>query len=211
MFGKFFACFLLVKFNIDVVVIVLRWLEIRKVSGAIFVFVRNLLGATFHLFALSLQTPMYETDEKKILVIFVCRTLHLMKPQLHQCAKKIQLRFTLMWKLWTIQCRLVQTYMNHKEVILMCFSLQETLPWIPLLVLTEMLPVLQALFLNNIIIGNALNTFKNGNVPNSNGNASLPPLERFCNFTKKKLEKKKTKQNESKNKKQSLTRFVKSV
>ena len=63
--GNFFACFLLVKTLIDVVVIVLRRLEIRKVSGATFGFVRTMLGATFHLFVLSLQTPMYETDENQ--------------------------------------------------------------------------------------------------------------------------------------------------
>ena len=63
--GNFFACFPLVKFVIDVVVFVLRGLEIRKVSGAIFGFVRTKLGATFHLFVLSLQTPLYETDENK--------------------------------------------------------------------------------------------------------------------------------------------------
>ena len=62
---KFFACFLLVKFVIDFVVIVLRKLEIRKFSGATFGFVRTMPGATFHLFVLSLQTPMYETDENK--------------------------------------------------------------------------------------------------------------------------------------------------
>ena len=65
MFGNLFACFLLVNFIIDVLVIVLRGLEIRKVSGATFGFVRTMLGATFHLFVLSLQTPMYETNENK--------------------------------------------------------------------------------------------------------------------------------------------------
>ena len=64
--GNFFACSILVKFFIDVVVIVLRGLEIRKVSGAAFGFVRTMLGATFHLFVLSLQIPMYDTDENKI-------------------------------------------------------------------------------------------------------------------------------------------------
>ena len=63
--GKRFACFFLVKFIIDVVVIVLRGLEIRKVSGATFGFVRTMLGETFHFFVLSLQTPMYEIDENK--------------------------------------------------------------------------------------------------------------------------------------------------
>ena len=55
----------MVKFVIDVVVNVLRGLEIRKVSGATFGFVRNMLGATFHLFVLSLQTSMYENEENK--------------------------------------------------------------------------------------------------------------------------------------------------
>ena len=63
--GNSFACFLLVKFIIDVVVFVLRGFENRKVSGATFGFVRTMLGATFHLFVLSLQTPIYETDEDK--------------------------------------------------------------------------------------------------------------------------------------------------
>ena len=63
--GNFFACFFLVKLFIDFVVIALRGLEIRKVSGPLFGFVRTMLGATFQLFILSLQTPMYETDENK--------------------------------------------------------------------------------------------------------------------------------------------------
>ena len=53
--GSFFASFLLIKSIFDVVVIVLQGLG----------FVRTMLGATFHLFVLSLQTPMYETDENK--------------------------------------------------------------------------------------------------------------------------------------------------
>ena len=52
--------FLLVKFLIDVVVFVLRGLE---VFGATFGFVTTILGASFHLFFLSLQTPIYDTDE----------------------------------------------------------------------------------------------------------------------------------------------------
>ena len=52
--GNFFACFFLVKLIIDVVVFALRGLEIQKVSDALFRFVRTMLGATFHLFILSL-------------------------------------------------------------------------------------------------------------------------------------------------------------
>ena len=52
--GNLFACFLLVKFNTDVVVIVLRGFEFRKVSGATFGFVSTKLYVTFQLFVLSL-------------------------------------------------------------------------------------------------------------------------------------------------------------
>ena len=48
--GKFFACFLLINFIIDAVIIVLRGLEVRKVFGATFGFVRTMRGATFHFF-----------------------------------------------------------------------------------------------------------------------------------------------------------------
>ena len=56
--GIFLACFLLIKFVMDVVVIVLRRFELRKVSCATFGFVRTMLGATFHLLTLSQKTPM---------------------------------------------------------------------------------------------------------------------------------------------------------
>ena len=65
MFGKLFCFFLSKKNVIDVVVIVLGGLEIQKVSGAIFGFVKTMLGATFHLFFPTLQNLMYETDEDK--------------------------------------------------------------------------------------------------------------------------------------------------
>ena len=65
--GNFFACSLLVEFVIDVVVIILRGLETWKNSGATFGFVRTMLdaGRYFHLFVLSLQTPMYENEENE--------------------------------------------------------------------------------------------------------------------------------------------------
>ena len=89
--GNFFACFLLVKFVIDVVVIVLRGLEIRKSSGATFGFVRTMLGATFQLFVLSLQTPLYENVENEGFQMVLRRTLQAIELQLHQCTKKIRL------------------------------------------------------------------------------------------------------------------------
>ena len=44
---------------------VLQGLENQKVSDATFGFVGTMLGAAFHLFALSVQIPMYETNENK--------------------------------------------------------------------------------------------------------------------------------------------------
>ena len=66
-------------FNIDVVVIVLRGLEVGNVSGVTFGFVITMLGATFHLCVHSLQTPMYKTDGNKNNGIVVCRTLQVLK------------------------------------------------------------------------------------------------------------------------------------
>ena len=102
--GNCFACFLFEKF-IDVVVIVLRGLEIRKVSGA----TCTMLGATFHLFVLPLQTLMYKTDENKKNGNLRMQNVTGNETLLHQCTKKIQLRCALMYILWTIQFRSVET------------------------------------------------------------------------------------------------------
>ena len=54
-----------IEFAIDVVVILLRRLEIREPTRATFRFFRTLLGAKFHLFLHSPQTPMYNSEENK--------------------------------------------------------------------------------------------------------------------------------------------------
>ena len=53
------------KYIFDVVVIVFRRHEIQNVPGANFEFVRTIPGAVFSLFILSLQTPIYDSDENK--------------------------------------------------------------------------------------------------------------------------------------------------
>ena len=63
--GNFFACFFLVHFIFDVVLIVLWGLETGKTSGDTFGFVRTKLDAIFHLFFPSLKTPLYNSDENK--------------------------------------------------------------------------------------------------------------------------------------------------
>ena len=62
--GKFFACFLLVKFVL-VVVIVLRGPETREDSGSTLRLLRTKLGPTYHLFLFLIQTPMYDSEENK--------------------------------------------------------------------------------------------------------------------------------------------------
>ena len=108
-----------------------------------------MLDATFHLFVHSLQTPLYETDENKnngnLRLQNVTGNETLAAPMNEENPTSLY-PHVLMYTFWTIQFRLVQTYLNHKEMILMCFILQEMFPWIQLAVLTEMLPVLQVLF-----------------------------------------------------------------
>ena len=91
MFGKVLSSFFLAKFTIDVV-IVLRGLESRKVFGAAFGSVRSMLGATFHLFVHSLQTPMYENKNN---ATFRMQNALVMKLWLHQCTKKNRTNCTL--------------------------------------------------------------------------------------------------------------------
>ena len=127
--GNFFACFLLVKFIIDVVVIVLRGIEIRKVSGASSDFVRTMLCATFHLFVLSLQTPKYETDGNKnignLRMQNVTGNETLAAPMYEEYPTSLYPHVHIVNNLILISSNIVQT--NHKETILMFFILREML------------------------------------------------------------------------------------
>ena len=178
--GNFFACFFLVKINIDVVVIVLlRGLENRKFSGAIFGFVRTLLGATFHLFVLSLQTPKYETVENinhgnlrtqnvtgnEILAAPMYKENPIsMYPHVHVVNNPIP-----------ISSNITESQGKYPNV----FHSSGNAPPNSIVSTHGNVPRASSSFLNNSINGNAPNTPNKGNAPNCNGNAPLSHLQFF--------------------------------
>ena len=173
--GNFFACFLLVKFLIDVVVIVLRGLEIRKVSGATFGFVRTMLGATFHLFVLSLQTPMYETDENKNYGILRMQNVTgnetLAAPMYEENQTSLNPQVDIVNNPIPISSNITESQGNDPNV----FRSSGNAPLNSIFSTHGNAPSTSSAFWNNSIDGNAPNNSNNGNAPNSNGNAPLPP------------------------------------
>ena len=61
--GILFACFMLIKFLIDVVIFILRAFEIQKLSKNTIGFWKTLLGASYNLFLLSIVTSIYQTHK----------------------------------------------------------------------------------------------------------------------------------------------------
>ena len=172
--GNFFASFLLVKFLIDVVVIVLRRLEIRKVSGAFFGFVRTMLGATFHLFVLSLQTPMYETDKNKnngnIRMQNVTGNETLAAPMYEENPTSLYLHEHIVNNPIPISSNITKSQGNDPNV----FHSSGNAPLNSIVSTHGNAPSTSSAFWNNSIDGNAPNTFNNANAPINIGNAALP-------------------------------------
>ena len=173
--GNFFACFLLVKFLIDVVVIVLRGLEIRKVSGATFGFVRTMLGATFHLFVLSLQTPMYETDENKNngnnRMQNVIGNETLAAPMYEQNPTSLYPHVHIVNNPIPISSNITESQGNDSNV----FHSSGNAPLNSIISTHGNAPSTSNACWNNSSDGNAPNISNHGNAPNSKGNAPLPP------------------------------------
>ena len=172
--GNFVACFLLVKFIIDIVVIVLRGLEIRKVSGALFGFVRTMLRATFHLFVLSLQTPMYETDENKNVnrrMQNVTGNETLAAPMYEENPTSLYPQVHIVNNPIPISSNITESQGNDPNV----FHSSRNAPLNSIVSTHGNAPKTPSTFWNNSIDGNAPNTSYNGNAPNRNGNAPLPP------------------------------------
>ena len=61
--GILFACFMLIKFLIDVVTFILRAFEKQKLSKNTIGFWKTLLGASYNLFLLSIVTSIYQTPK----------------------------------------------------------------------------------------------------------------------------------------------------
>ena len=173
--GNFFACFLLVKFSIDVVVFVLRGLEIRKVSGATFGLVRTMIGATFHLFVLSLQTPKHETDENKndgmVRMQNVTGYETLAAPMYEENPTSLYPHVHIVNNPILISSNITEPQGNDPNV----FHSSGNAPLNSIVSAHGNAPSTSSVFWNNIIDGNAPNTSNNGNAPNNNGNAPLHP------------------------------------
>ena len=173
--GIFFAFFLLVKFLIDVVVIVLRVLEIRRVSGAIFGFVRTMLSATFHLFVLSLQIPMYETDENKnngnIRMQNVTGNETLAAPMYEENPTSSYPHGHIVNNPIPISSTISESQGNDPNV----FHSSGNAPLNSIVSTHGNAPSTSSAFWTNSIDGNAPNTSNSGYAPNINGNAPLPP------------------------------------
>ena len=165
----------MVKFIIDVVVIVLPGLEFRKVSGAIFGFVRTMLGATFHLFVLSRQTPLYETDENKnngkIRMQNVTGNETLAAPMYDENPTSLYPHVHIVNNPIPISSDITESQGNDPNV----FHSSGNAPLNSIVVTQGNVPSTSSAFWNNSFDGNALNTSNNGNAPNSNRNAPLPP------------------------------------
>ena len=173
--GNFFACFILVKFSIDVVVIVLRGLEIRKVSGVTFGFVRTTLGATFHLFVPSLQTPMLETNENKnngnIRMQNVTGNETLAAPMYEENPTSLYPHVHIVNNPIPISSNITESQGLDPNV----FHSPGNAPLNSIVSTQGNAPSTSSAFWNNGFDGNAPNTSKNGNAPNSIGNAALLP------------------------------------
>ena len=165
----------MVKFIIDVVVIVLRGLEVRKVSGATFGFVRTMLGATFHLFVLLLQTPMYETDENKnngnIRMQNVTGNETLAAPMYEENPTLLYPHVHIVNIPFPISSNITESQGNAPNV----FHSSGIAPLNSIIITQGNAPSTSSAFWNNSIDRNALNTSNNGNAPNNNGNAPLHP------------------------------------
>ena len=173
--GNFFACFRLVKFIIDVVVIVLRGLEIQKLSDATFGFVRTMLGATVHLFVLSLQTPMYKTDENKnngkIRMQNVTDNETLAAPMYKENPTSLYPHVHIVNNPIPISSNIIESQGNDPNV----FHSSGNAPLNSFVSTERNAPRTSSAFWNNSIDGNAPNTSNNGNAANNNGNAPFPP------------------------------------
>ena len=172
--GNFFACFFLVKFIIDVVVIVLQGREIRKVSGATFCLVRTMLGPTFHLFVLSLQTPLYGNDENKksgfLRMQNVTGNETLAAPMYGENSTSLYPHVDIVNNPIPISSSITESQGTDHNV----FHSSGNAPLNSIVSAHGNAPSTASTFLNNSFNGNASNTYNIGKVPNSNGNAPLP-------------------------------------
>ena len=160
----------MVKFIIDVVV-GLRGFEIGKVSDAVFGFVRTMLDATFHLLVLSLRTPMYETDENKIIGILRKRNVTgsetLAAPMYEGNPTPLDPQVHIMNNPIPVSSNITESHGIDADV----FHSSGNAPLNSFVSTHGNVPSTSTTFLNKSFNGNISD---NGNAPNNNGNVPLP-------------------------------------
>ena len=168
----------------DVAVFVLRGLEIRKVSGATFAFVKTMVGATFHLFVLSLQTPVYETDGNKnngnLRMQKVTGNETMAPPLYEENPTSLYPKVHNVNNPIPISSNRTESQGNDPNV----FHSAGNASLNSIVSTHGNAPSTSCTFLNDSIDGKAPNIYNIGNIPNSNRKAPLPSPFFFCNFTK---------------------------
>ena len=189
--GNFLACFFLVKFLVDVVVIVLLEHGNRKVPAATFGFDRTMLGAIFHLFVLSLQTSMYETDENKNngtpRMQNITRNETLAAPMYEESSTSLYPHVHIVTNPIPISPNKTESQGKDSNVFQSSgiallnsnVSAHEKAPSTSstflITSIKENAPSTSIIFLNNSIKGNVPISSDNRSAPNCNGNAPKPP------------------------------------
>ena len=136
-----------------------------------------MLGATFHLFVLLLQTPMCETDKNEN-----NGHLHLRKvtgkdtlaaPMYEENPTSLYPHVHVVNNPIPISSNITESHGKDPSV----FHSSENTALNSFVSTHGKAPFTSSTFSNNIIDGNAPNTSNNGNAPKSNGNAPIPPLK----------------------------------
>ena len=134
-----------------------------------------MLGATFHLSVLSLQTPMYETDENKndgnLRMQNVTGNETLAAPRYEENPTSLYTQVHIMNKPFPSSSNITESQGNDANV----FHSSGIAPLHSIVSTYGNAPSTSSAFWNNSFDGNAPNTPNNANASNSNGNAPLPP------------------------------------
>ena len=150
-------------------------LKLETFLVPLFGFVRTMLGAIFHLFVLSLQTPMYETDENKnngnLRVQNVTGNETLAAPMYEENPTSLYPHVLIVNNPIPISSNIIESQRNDPNV----FHSSGNAPLNPIVSTHGNAPSTSSAFWNNGIDGNAPNTYNNGKASNSNGNSPLSP------------------------------------
>ena len=144
-----------------------------EVSGATFGFLKTMLGATFQLFVLSLQTPKYETDENEnngnLRMQNVTGNETVAAPMYEENPTSLYPHVHIVNNPIQISSNITESQGNDPNV----FHSSGNAPLNSIVSTRGNAPSTSSAFWNNSIDGNTPNTSNNGNAPNANGSAPL--------------------------------------